>query len=182
MVGQAETLTVSAEEPALSADIAGRASRSLVERAIGFVKAPPLGARYIIVSGVIGVPLSIATLQAMVFIYKYFSGGDIGRIPLNGLWLLNFEIGLTRNFLGFCFYTWRTKPTRRQFQHIHVAAIGALVIDIVAFNVVYHVTGVLLIAQVFGASSGFFLNFAYNNLLTFAGVRHHAVIDDEVVI
>lgn len=122
--------------------------------------------RYVLVGGVVGVPASIVTLQAMIWAYGAVFG-DYNRLALNAMWILNFELGLTRNFLLHCAFTWRTEPTRRRFAHVHVAAIGAFFMDIIAFNVVLNVTGVILIAQVIGASSGFSCNFIYNRLRTF---------------
>ena len=45
--------------------------------------------RYIIVSGVLGVPASIAQLTVMLAIYRAYLG-DVNVITLNALWLLNF--------------------------------------------------------------------------------------------
>ena len=131
--------------------------------------------RYVLVGGVFGVPASIVTLQAMIWAYGTLFG-DYSRIALNAMWVLNFEVGLIRNFLLHCAFTWRTEPTRRRFVHVHVAAIGAFFMDIVAFNVVLSVTGVILIAQVLGASSGFSFNFIYNRLRTFGPAKR--VVDE----
>jgi putative flippase GtrA len=122
--------------------------------------------RYILVSGVIGAPLSILTLQVMIFLYHSFIG-DFDRLTLNLMWIINFEIGLLRNFVLHCAFTWKTNPTRTRLAHVHVAAIGAFVIDIAAFNIVLFFTDIILIAQVFGGSSGFFCNFLYNRIRTF---------------
>jgi len=122
--------------------------------------------RYLLVGGVFGLPASIVTLQVMIWLYGTFIG-DYNRLALNAMWIVNFEIGLTRNFLLHCAFTWRTEPTRRRFLHVHVAAIGAFFIDIIAFNVVLTMTDVILLAQVIGASSGFSCNFIYNRLRTF---------------
>lgn len=126
--------------------------------------------RYVLVSGVFGVPASILQLQAMIWAYEAIIG-DYDRVTLNMMWILNFEIGLLRNFFLHCAFTWRTSPTWKRLAHVHVAAIGAFVIDIVAFNLVLLVTGVVLIAQVFGASSGFLCNFLYNRFRTFGAAR-----------
>ena len=126
--------------------------------------------RYILVSGVFGVPASIATLQVMIWLYGSVIG-DYNRLALNAMWIVNFEIGLIRNFLLHCAFTWRTEPTRKRLANMHVAAIGAFVIDIVAFNVVVTLTHVILFAQVIGASSGFLCNFLYNRLRTFGSPR-----------
>jgi putative flippase GtrA len=122
--------------------------------------------RYVLVGGVVGVPASIVTLQVMIWAYGALIG-DYNRIALNAMWIINFEIGLTRNFLLHCAFTWRTEPTRRRLFHVHVAAVGAFFIDIIAFNVVVSMTGMILLAQVIGASSGFSCNFIYNRLRTF---------------
>jgi putative flippase GtrA len=134
--------------------------------------------RYIMVSGVVGLPLSIATLQVMIWGYESLIG-DYNRLTLNVMWVINFELGLLRNFFLHCAFTWKTNPTRRRLAHIHVAAMGAFVIDIVAFNVVLLLTHVILIAQVIGASSGFFCNFLYNRLRTFGAPQRAA---DEALV
>jgi len=145
---------------------ATRASR-LWERA----RALPLPVKYVTVSGVIGVPLSILQLQIMLAIYRYFAGENPNIIVLNALWLINFELGLSRNFLGHCWYSWGMPPTRRRWGHAHVAALGALVIDLIAFNLVYLLTDVILAAQIVGAGAGFFCNFLYNKFMTFAHAK-----------
>jgi len=122
--------------------------------------------RYILVSGVFGLPASIAMLQLMVWLYGAFVG-EHSRLALNAMWIVNFEIGLVRNFLLHCAYTWRTKPTWKRLANMHVAAAGAFVIDFAAFNIVLLMTDVILFAQVIGASSGFLCNFLYNRLRTF---------------
>jgi putative flippase GtrA len=122
--------------------------------------------RYVLVSGAFGLPASIVQLQAMVWVYEAWFG-DIDRIMLNVLWVFNFEFSLVRNFLLHCAFTWRTNPTRKRLAHVHVAAGGAFVIDFIAFNVVLLFTDIILIAQVFGASSGFLCNFLYNRFRTF---------------
>lgn len=132
------------------------------------VTAPPLIVRYGLVSGALGVPLSIAQLTVMLWIYGTFVG-DYGLLVLNGLWLLNFELGLLRNFGLHCAYTWRLKPTWHRLRHAHVAAVGAVIIDLIAFNGVVLLTGIIPLAQVAGASSGFVFNFGYNRLKTFRG-------------
>ena len=126
--------------------------------------------RYVLVSGVFGVPASILQLQAMILAYELVFG-DYNRLTLNLMWILNFEIGLLRNFFLHCAFTWKTTPSRRRLAHVHVAAIGAFVIDIIAFNVVHAVTGIVLVAQIFGASSGFLCNFLYNRFRTFGSPR-----------
>jgi len=136
--------------------------------------------RYIAVSGAFGLPASIITLQLMVWAYEA-AIGDYNRLTLNAMWVVNFEIGLLRNFILHCLITWRTEPTWRRLGHIHVAAIGAFFIDIVAFNIVYWFTEVLIIAQVIGASSGFFCNFLYNRLRTFGSPQRAATADEALV-
>jgi putative flippase GtrA len=127
----------------------------------------PLVARYIAVSGVIGVPGSI--LQLMLLIALYERGGrEVGTLSLNALWIVNFELGLLRNFALHCLFTWRTEPTWRKVGHAHVAASGAVVIDLLAFNLVVFTTGIIPLAQVAGAGSGFLFNYGYNALKTFA--------------
>jgi putative flippase GtrA len=126
--------------------------------------------RYLLVSGVFGVPASILQLQAMLWAYEAFVG-DYDRLILNALWIVNFEIGLSRNFLLFCAFTWRTPPTWMRYGHAHVAAIGAFVVDITVFNLVVTLTGVVLIGQVCGAGSGFFFNFLYNRFRTFGAAE-----------
>jgi putative flippase GtrA len=126
--------------------------------------------RYILVSGVLGVPASILQLSAMLYIYRAFLG-HYNSLELNLMWVLNFEIGLLRNFGLHCLYTWRMRPTWRRVRHAHIAAVGAFVIDISVFNMVVLVTGVVPLAQLFGASSGFVFNFAYNKLKTFAHLQ-----------
>ena len=49
-------------------------------------------------SGVFGVPASIAQLTVMLFLYRHLVG-PYGFIALNALWVLNFEMSLVRNFL-----------------------------------------------------------------------------------
>ena len=131
---------------------------------------PPLLVRYILVSGVLGVPTSILQLTAMLYLYRTFVG-QYNSLELNLMWVLNFELGLLRNFGLHCLYTWRMRPTWRRLHHAHIAATGAFVIDIIAFNVVVLVTGVIPLAQLFGASSGFVFNFAYNKVKTFAHLQ-----------
>lgn len=128
---------------------------------------PPLMARYVLVSGAIGVPGAIVQLWAMRWIYTWAFGG-VNTIELNALWILNFEIGLVRNFLMHCFYTWGLPPTRERVRHAHVAAIGAIIIDLIAFNAVVQFTGMIPLAQVIGAGTGFVFNYGYNKLKTFA--------------
>ncbi len=122
--------------------------------------------RYILVGGVFGLPASIVTLQVMIWAYGALIG-DYDRLALNAMWIVNFEIGLIRNFLLHCAFTWRTEPTRRRLVHVHVAAVGAFFFDIMAFNVVLLLTDVIVLAQFIGASSGFLCNFLYNRLRTF---------------
>ena len=133
--------------------------------------------RYGLTAGVIGVPGSILQLWAMLFIWEAIFGG-YNTLTLNALWLLNFEIGLFRNFALHCAYTWKLKPTWGRLRHAHVAAIGALIIDLAAFNIVVYTTGIVLLAQVFGAGSGFGFNFGYNKLKTFAQRRHLITIEE----
>ncbi len=133
-----------------------------------------LPVRYGLTAGVIGVPGSILQLWVMLFAWEAIFGG-YNTIVLNALWLLNFELGLFRNFALHCAYTWKMKPTWARLRHAHVAAIGALIIDLAAFNFVVYTTGIVLVAQVFGAGSGFGFNFGYNKLKTFAQRRRVAV-------
>ncbi len=135
-----------------------------------------LALRYIFVAGVVGVPASMLQLTAMLYIYGRVVG-DYGPIALNALWLLNFEIGLLRNFALHCGYTWRMSPTWVRLRHAHVAALGALVIDLAAFNAVVFLTGILPLAQLSGAGSAFGFNFAYNRIKTFASGSRRPVID-----
>ncbi|MEX0749304.1 MAG: GtrA family protein [Dehalococcoidia bacterium] len=134
--------------------------------------------RYLLVSGAFGLPASIISLQIMIWGYESFVG-DYNRLTLNAMWILNFEIGLMRNFFLHCAFTWKTNPTRKRMAHIHVAAIGAFVIDLSAFNIVLLATETILIAQVIGASSGFFCNFLYNRLRTFGAPQRAA---DEALV
>ena len=60
-------------------------------------------------------------------------------------------------------------------KHAHVAATGAFVIDILAFNVVHRTTGIVPLAQLFGAGSGFVFNFLYNKMRTFSAPTEHRV-------
>jgi putative flippase GtrA len=122
--------------------------------------------RYILVGGVIGLPASIVQLQATLWTYQALLG-HYDRLVLNAFWVFNFETGLIRNFLLFCAFTWRTQSTWKRFGHVHVAAIGAFIIDMTVFNVAVTLTGVVLIGQVLGAGSGFFCNFLYNRFRTF---------------
>jgi putative flippase GtrA len=126
--------------------------------------------RYVLVSGAFGLPASIIQLRLMLWGYEW-AFGEYDRLILNALWIVNFELSLMRNFLLHCLISWRVKPTRRKAGHAHVAATGAFVIDIIAFNVVHILTDVLIIAQIFGASSGFFCNFLYNRFRTFGAPR-----------
>ncbi len=123
--------------------------------------------RYVLVAGVIGVPASVLQLAVILSLYGHLVG-SYGTLTLNALWLVNFELGLLRNFGLHCLYTWKTAPSRRRLWHGHVAAAGALVIDMAAFNLVVFLTGIIPLAQVFGAGSGFGFNFLYNKLKTFA--------------
>ncbi len=127
----------------------------------------PVFVRYLIVAGVVGVPGSIAQLMAMIWLYELFVA-DVGTLTLNGLWVVNFEMGLLRNYALHCLFTWRTRPTWGRLRHAHVAASGALVIDLAAFNAVTFATGIVPLAQLAGAGTGFGFNFAYNSLKTFA--------------
>jgi len=130
----------------------------------------PLLVRYILVSGVLGVPASILQLALMLFLYRTLFGGYT-RIELNLMWILNFELGLLRNFGLHCLYTWRMRPTWRRLYHAHIAAIGAFVIDIVAFNAVVFVSGIVPLAQLCAACSGSALNFTYNRFKTFSRLQ-----------
>jgi len=133
--------------------------------------------RYLLVAGVIGVPGSIVQLTVMLWAYERLAGG-YGTLALNVLWLLNFEIGLLRNFVLHCKYTWRMPPTWRRLHHAHVAAAGAAAIDLGAFNAVVITTGIIPLAQLFGASTGFFFNFGYNKLKTFASGARPPVVKE----
>ena len=133
-----------------------------------------LTVRYIVVSGAFGVPASIAQLTAMLFLYRHIVG-SYGFVALNAMWVLNFEISLVRNFLLHCWVTWRKEPTWRRLRHAHVAATGAFVIDIAAFNAVHRITGIVPLAQLFGAGSGFAFNFLYNKMRTFSASSEHRV-------
>jgi putative flippase GtrA len=135
---------------------------------------PPLVVRYILVSGVLGVPASILTLGATLYLYRTFVG-QYNSLELNLMWVLNFEISLLRNFGLHCLYTWRMRPTWRRLYHGHIAAMGAFVIDISVFNTMVAVTGVVPLAQLAGASSGFVFNFTYNKLKTFARLKQSGV-------
>jgi putative flippase GtrA len=135
-----------------------------------------LAVRYILVAGVVGVPASMLQLTVMLFLYGRIVG-DYGPIALNVLWLVNFEIGLLRNFALHCAYTWRMAPTWGRLRHAHVAAAAAVVIDLAAFNAVVYVTGILPVAQLFGAGAAFGFNFAYNRIKTFASGTRQPVID-----
>ena len=57
--------------------------------------------------------------------------------------------------------------TWARLRHAHVAAIGALLIDLAAFNLVVWSTGIIPIAQFAGATSGSGFNFVYNQIRTF---------------
>lgn len=127
----------------------------------------PVFVRYLIVAGVVGVPGSIAQLMAMIWLYELLIG-DVGTLTLNALWVVNFEMGLLRNYALHCLFTWRTRPTWGRLRHAHVAASGALVIDLAAFNAVTFATGIVPLAQLAGAGTGFGFNFGYNSLKTFA--------------
>jgi putative flippase GtrA len=127
----------------------------------------PLLVRYILVSGVVGVPASILQLTLMLFLYRAFFG-EYTRLELNLMWVLNFELSLLRNFGLHCLYTWRMRPTWRRLYHAHIAATGAFVIDILVFNAVVFVSGIVPLAQLCGACSGFALNFTYNRFKTFS--------------
>jgi putative flippase GtrA len=135
---------------------------------------PPLTVRYILVSGVLGVPASILTLGATLYLYRTFVG-QYNSFELNVMWVFNFELGLLRNFGLHCLYTWRMRPTWRRLYHAHVAAAGAFIIDIIVFNTVVSVSGVVPLAQLTGASSGFVFNFSYNKLKTFARLQQSGV-------
>jgi putative flippase GtrA len=133
----------------------------------------PLFARYILVTGVIGLPASIVQLWALVHGYGALTG-DVNTIELNALWIVNFEIGLLRNYGMLCAYTWQAPPTWQRTRHAHVAASGALVIDLIAFNAVVYATGIIPLAQLVGATAGFAFNYTYNSLKTFTRAAHAA--------
>jgi putative flippase GtrA len=137
--------------------------RALWQRALRL----PLLVRYLTVSGVVGVPASIAQLTVMIWLYER-ARGDIGLVPLNLLWLVNFELSLMRNFLLHCLLTFRAAPTWRRIRHTHVAASGAAVLSAIVFNLVVRSTDVIPLAQLAGAGAGFAINFTYNSLKTFA--------------
>jgi putative flippase GtrA len=63
------------------------------------------------------------------------------------------------------------RPTWRRTYHAHVAAMGAFVIDIIVFNGVLFMSGILPLAQLCGASSGSALNFVYNQFKTFSRLQ-----------
>ena len=130
----------------------------------------PTFARYVLVTGVIGLPASILQLMALIWAYGAATG-HVNVIELNALWLINFEMGLLRNYALHCLFTWQTPPTWQRTRHAHVAASGAIVIDIIAFNAVVFSTGIIPLAQLFGAGSGFVFNYGYNSLKTFARTR-----------
>jgi putative flippase GtrA len=167
-IDMAENAAIARDRTGLT--IAGRSLRDLID-------APPLFVRYVIVSGVIGLPASIAQLTVMRLVWGHYFGGP-GLLTLNALWVLNFELGLVRNYALHCLYTWRVVPSWKSLRHAHVAATGAIIIDIIAFNVVVCTTHIVPLAQVFGASSGFGLNFFYNKFLTF---RRERAVPVEVV-
>ncbi len=127
---------------------------------------PPSLVRYVLVGGVIGVPASILQLTGILYLYRS-AAGHYSHLELNAIWLINFELSLLRNFGLHCAYTWRMRPTWRRLQHAHVAATGAFLIDMLTFNAVVIVTGIVPLAQLFGAGSGFGFNFAYNQRKTF---------------
>jgi putative flippase GtrA len=127
----------------------------------------PVFMRYIFVAGVIGLPASILQLMALIWAYGGLTG-HVGTIELNVLWLINFEMGLLRNFALHCLFTWNQRPTWSMTRHAHVAASGAIVIDLIAFNLVVFATGIIPLAQLAGATSGFAFNYTYNSLKTFA--------------
>jgi putative flippase GtrA len=127
----------------------------------------PLLVRYLLVSGVLGVPASLLQLMFMLFLYRAFFGGYT-RLELNLMYILNFELNFLRNFGLHCLYTWRMRPTWRRLYHAHIAAVGAFVVDITVFNVVFLFSGIVPLAQLSGGSSGVALNFTYNRLKTFS--------------
>ena len=126
----------------------------------------PVFGRYIVVSAIVGLPASILQLMALVWVYGLFIG-NVSTIELNALWIVNFEMGLLRNYALHCVFTWRTPPTWQRTRHAHVAASGAILIDLVAFNAVVYATGIIPLAQLAGAGTGFLFNFTYNSLKTF---------------
>lgn len=125
-----------------------------------------LTARYLLVSGVFGVPASIVQLAAIGWLYTYYFG-DFNHLELNAMAIVNFEISLMRNYIGHCAFTWRMRPTWRRARHAHVAAIGAFVISLTVFNIVEYTIDIIPLAQLAGAASGFALNFSYNKFKTF---------------
>jgi putative flippase GtrA len=171
-VGQTKTramitadVTATILKPFRALPDAGRLARSL-----------PLIVRYGIVSGALGLPASIAQLMLLIFAYQALVG-HVGPLALNALWLVNFEIGLLRNFLLHCWYSWGIPPTWTRVRHAHVAATGALIVDLVAFNLVVMTTHIIPLAQLFGASSGFLVNFLYNKFKTFAVTTEPAIVE-----
>lgn len=139
-------------------------------RLFALLTAPPLFVRYVLVAGVLGVPLSIAQLWVMLWMYGALIG-EPGLIAVNALWFVNFEIGLLRNFGLHCAYTWQIPPSWQRTRDAHVAAVGAIVIDFAAFNAVLLATGIVPLAQLVGAASGFVFNYGYNKVKTFARTR-----------
>ena len=165
---------------ALAAPVTGASVKGgMLARAFALMRRPPLLVRYGLVAGALGVPASIAQLAVLLWAYEA-AVGDYGWLALNALWLVNFEIGLLRNFVLHCAYTWHMEPTWGRVRHAHVAAAGALIIDIIAFNVVVLTTDIIPLAQVFGAGSGFLFNFGYNKFKTFSQGRQVPVSIERV--
>ncbi len=125
--------------------------------------------RYGLVAGVIGIPASIAQLAALIWVYHRLVG-PYNTITLDGLWVINFELGMLRNYALHCAYTWRTRSTWQRLSHAHLAAAGASIIDFATFNLVVVLTGIVPLGQAAGPVAGFGFNFTYNKFKTFAGV------------
>ena len=149
----------------------------VVRRGVAFLDGERmLPLRYGLVAGVVGLPVSILQLAVILYVYERFFGG-YNTLTLNALWLFNFELGLLRNFVLHCWYTWRMEPTWLRLRHAHVAAAGALVIDLAAFNAIIYFTAIVPLAQVFGAGAGFGFNYGYNTLKTFSTGKRPTVIE-----
>ncbi len=140
-----------------------------LESLVSYVWKPPLVVRYGLVAGIIGIPASIAQLALLIWAYHRMVG-PYNTLTLDGLWVINFELGMLRNYVMHCAYTWRTPSTWQRFWHAHVAAGGASVIDFATFNAVVALTGIVPLAQTAGPAAGFVFNFGYNKLKTFANV------------
>lgn len=159
-------MTVPGAEAAAVADEAAHPA-DLIARLRELSRRPPLMVRYVLVSGAFGVPASIGQLALMLLVYRSVLG-DYGFLALNAMWIANFELGLMRNYLLHCAYTWGMRPTWGRTRDAHVAAIGAFLVDIVVFNSIVFATGIVPLAQLVGAGSGFGFNFTFNRFKTFA--------------